>query len=184
MRRRGMEPGSKADDVAVPHDTEFVHLTDGEWRVLTALKREFDVGELERAAGRAAENFWAERALEAGVSMGDFLAVGASLHARGVIGRFSTFLEHVETQCHRANCCVTQYNALFHWAIPPRREMETGQQVGRFHIMTHCYWREGGAEFNHVNIMGVMHGTDKARLVSGAQGRRRLTSTLRASGFR
>jgi hypothetical protein len=27
--------------------------------------------------------------------------------------------------------------------------------------MTHAYWREGGAEFAHVNVMGVAHGTDK-----------------------
>jgi hypothetical protein len=27
--------------------------------------------------------------------------------------------------------------------------------------MTHAYWREGGPEFNSVNIMGVAHGTDK-----------------------
>ena len=31
--------------------------------------------------------------------------------------------------------------------------------------MTHCYWREGGPEFNHVNIMGVAHGTEKPRLL-------------------
>ena len=56
---------------------------------------------------------------------------------------------------------VTKFNALFHWAIPPGREIETGRQVGRFHIMTHAYWREGGPDFNNVNIMGVAHGTDK-----------------------
>jgi hypothetical protein len=44
--------------------------------------------------------------------------------------------------------------------------MEAGQQVGRFHIMTHCYWREGGPEFNNVNIMGVAHGTDKSLVLS------------------
>ena len=27
--------------------------------------------------------------------------------------------------------------------------------------MTHCYWREGGPDFGDVNIMGVVHGTDK-----------------------
>ncbi len=27
--------------------------------------------------------------------------------------------------------------------------------------MTHAYWREGGPAFNHVNIMGVSHGTEK-----------------------
>ena len=39
--------------------------------------------------------------------------------------------------------------------------MEAGKEVGRHHIMTHAYWREGGPEFNNVNIMGVIHGTDK-----------------------
>ena len=27
--------------------------------------------------------------------------------------------------------------------------------------MTHCYWREGGPDFGNVNIMGVVHGTEK-----------------------
>ena len=33
--------------------------------------------------------------------------------------------------------------------------------MGRFHIMTHAYWREGGPEFGNVNVMGVAHGTDR-----------------------
>jgi hypothetical protein len=81
------------------------------------------------------------------------------LNSRGVIGRFSTFLEHVKTL--KTGEQVTKYNALFHWAVPEGREIETGRQVGRFHIMTHAYWREGGPEFRDVNIMGVAHGTDK-----------------------
>jgi hypothetical protein len=76
-----------------------------------------------------------------------------------VIGRFSTFLEHVKPNA--AGERVTKFNALFHWAVPPGREMEAGREVGRHHIMTHAYWREGGAEFGHVNVMGVAHGTDK-----------------------
>jgi hypothetical protein len=36
--------------------------------------------------------------------------------------------------------------------------------VGRFDILTHCYWREGGPDFNNVNIMAVCHGTDKDRV--------------------
>ena len=32
--------------------------------------------------------------------------------------------------------------------------------------MTHAYWREGGPEFHDVNVMGVAHGTDKARLLA------------------
>ena len=159
-----MEPGSKADALAEPHDTEYVHLTDEEWRVLTALKKEFAPEELEAAAKRPGPSFWAARALEAGVPLEEFLRVSRSLHARGVIGRFSTFLEHVKPNSSGER--VTQYNALFHWAVPEGRQMEAGQQVGRFHIMTHCYWREGGPEFDHVNIMGVAHGTDKDRLLA------------------
>jgi hypothetical protein len=53
--------------------------------------------------------------------------------------------------------------------VPPGREIETGQQVGRFHIMTHAYWREGGPEFGNVNIMGVAHGTDKALVLAHKQ---------------
>ena len=42
------------------------------------------------------------------------------------------------------------------------REIEAGQEVGRHYILTHAYWREGGPEFAHVNIMAVAHGTEKA----------------------
>ena len=86
------------------------------------------------------------------------------LNERRVIGRFSTFLEHVKPLTTGER--VTKFNALFHWAVPPGREIETGRQVGRFHIMTHAYWREGGPEFNNVNIMGVAHGTDKDVVLS------------------
>jgi hypothetical protein len=63
---------------------------------------------------------------------------------------------------HQGGERVTRFNALFHWAVPPGREIEAGREVGRHHIMTHAYWREGGPEFHNVNIMGVVHGTDKA----------------------
>lgn len=164
VRRRGMEPGAKSDTLAEPHDTTFVQLSDLEWRVLTALKRELEPAELEAAAARAPEAFWADRAAEAQVPLPQYIEVAKALHARGVIGRFSTFLEHVKPNA--AGERITQYNALFHWAVPPGRELEAGQQVGRFHIMTHCYWREGGPEFNNVNIMGVAHGTDRDRVLA------------------
>jgi hypothetical protein len=57
---------------------------------------------------------------------------------------------------------VTRYNALFHWRVPEGREIEAGREVGRHHVITHAYWREGGPEFSGVNIMAVAHGTDKA----------------------
>ena len=158
VRRRGMEPGSKSDDLADVTDTEIVQLSDLDWRVLTAVKREFEPDEL------LADNLWEARAAEAGVSLEQFLAVAASLNARGVVGRFSTFLEHVKTL--KTGEQVTKYNALFHWAVPPGREIDAGRQVGRFHIMTHAYWREGGPDFGNVNVMGVAHGTDKALVLA------------------
>ncbi|MEI6357130.1 MAG: Lrp/AsnC family transcriptional regulator [Verrucomicrobiota bacterium] len=152
VRRRGMEPGSRADELADTIDVQVAHLTEPEWRVLTALKREFAPEEI-------GPDLWAGRAAEAGVSLDEFCRVAEDLNARRVIGRFSTFLEHVKTLSTGEK--VTKFNALFHWAVPPGRELDAGREVGRHHIMTHAYWREGGPEFRDVNIMGVAHGTDR-----------------------
>jgi AsnC-like ligand binding domain len=152
VRRRGMEPGSKSDELAVVLDTNIVELNDLEWRVLTELKREFTPDEIQR-------DLWAPRAAASGVSIDEFHRVAKSLNDRKVIGRFSTFLEHVKQLSTGEQ--VTKYNALFHWAVPQGRELDAGREVGRFHIMTHAYWREAGNEFGNVNIMGVAHGTDK-----------------------
>ena len=152
VRRKGMEPGSKSEELAEVKDTAKVELTDLEWQVLTALKRELEPEEVSR-------DLWQRRAGEAGVPLEQFYEVAESLNKRGVVGRFSTFLEHVKTL--KTGERVTRFNALFHWAVPPRRELEAGREVGRFHILTHCYWREGGPEFRNVNIMAVAHGTEK-----------------------
>ena len=56
---------------------------------------------------------------------------------------------------------VTKSDGLLQGRVPPGREIEAGQDVGRHHILTHAYWREGGPEFANVNIMAVAHGTDK-----------------------
>ena len=32
--------------------------------------------------------------------------------------------------------------------------------------MTHCYWREDGPDFGNVNIMGVVHGTEKETVLT------------------
>jgi hypothetical protein len=55
-----------------------------------------------------------------------------SLSDRGVIGRFSTFLEHVKPLASGER--VTRFNALFHWGRAAGREIEAGQQVGRFQL--------------------------------------------------
>ena len=152
VRRRGMEPGSRTDEPGKIMDVEVVDLTEHEWVVLMALKRELAPDEI-------AVNLWAARAKEAGVSLEAFFRMAEDFERRHIIGRFSTFLEHYKKLADGST--VTKYNALFHWAVPPGREIEAGQEVGRHHIMTHGYWREGGPDFNHVNIMGVAHGTDK-----------------------
>ena len=157
VRRKGMEPGSKSDELAVVKDTAKVELNDLEWQVLTAVKRELAPDEVRR-------DLWEQRAREAGVPLDQFFDVAESLNARGVIGRFSTFLEHVKPL--QTGERVTRFNALFHWAVPPGRELEAGREVGRFHILTHCYWREGGEEFRNVNIMAVAHGTEKDAILA------------------
>jgi hypothetical protein len=158
VRRRGMAPGSKSDALADVTDTQIARLSELEWCVLIPLKREFTPQEL------LAENLWQARADAAGVSLETFVQVAQQLSARGVIGRFSTFLEHVKPLASGER--VTRFNALFHWAVPSGREIEAGRQVGRFHIMTHAYWREGGAEFGNVNVMGVAHGTEKPMVLA------------------
>jgi len=152
VRRRGMEPGSKTDEPGAVMDTNIVELSELDWRVLSALKRELSVEEIK-------SDPWSSRAAEAGVSLDEFVRVAKSLNDRKVIGRFSTFLEHVKPSAGGER--VTRYNALFHWRVPEGREIEAGREVGRHHILTHAYWREGGAEFANVNIMAVAHGTDK-----------------------
>ncbi len=157
VRRRGLEPGSRAEVPADVTDVTVTTLTEAEWRVLTALKREFAPGEI-------VPQLWAPRAQEAGVPLETFLAMAGDFDCRKIIGRFSTFLEHAKPVAGGER--VTRFNALFHWAVPPGREIDAGREVGRHHIMTHDYWREGGPEFHHVNIMGVAHGTDKRLLLA------------------
>jgi DNA-binding Lrp family transcriptional regulator len=153
VRRRGVEPGSRSDEPGRVIDTNVVELSALEWQVLTALKREFEPDEIQPQP-------WRARASEAGVSYDEFIRVARSLHDRKVIGRFSTFLEHVKPSATGER--VTRYNALFHWRVPAGREIEAGREVGRHHILTHAYWREGGPEFSNVNLMAVAHGTDKS----------------------
>jgi hypothetical protein len=157
MRRKGMEPGSRTEELGAVIDTNIVELSDLEWQVLGTLKREF-------APGEVTTEPWRARAAEAGVEYDTFLTVARALSERGVIGRFSTFLEHVKPSATGTR--VTRYNALFHWRVPEGREIEAGREVGRHHILTHAYWREGGEEFANVNIMAVAHGTEKPAVLA------------------
>jgi DNA-binding Lrp family transcriptional regulator len=157
VRRKGMEPGGRTEELGMVLDTNIVELSALDWQVLEPLKREFSVDEIR-------DDPWRGRANEAGVSFEDFARVAQSLNERKVIGRFSTFLEHVKPSSGGTR--VTRYNALFHWRVPEGREIEAGREIGRHHILTHAYWREGGPEFANVNIMAVAHGTDKALVLA------------------
>jgi len=156
VRRKTIEPGSRGSRPAQMIRTEIVSLNEVEWRVLTALKREFTIEEI-------AANPWENRAKEADLPLESFFSVAEDLDRRKIIGRFSTFLEHVKPSA--GGIRVTRFNGLFHWAVPPGREVEAGSEVGRHEILTHCYWREAGPEFGNVNIMAVAHGTEKQRLL-------------------
>jgi hypothetical protein len=156
VRRKTIEPGSRGNRPAQMIRTEIVTLNELEWRVLTSLKREFAIGEI-------AANPWENRAMEADLPLELFFSVAEDLDRRKIIGRFSTFLEHVKPSA--GGIRVTRFNGLFHWAVPPGKEIEAGSEVGRHEILTHCYWREAGPEFGNVNIMAVAHGTEKQRLL-------------------
>ncbi len=156
VRRKTIEPGSRAEQPAKMAAVQSAQLSDLEWRVLLMLKREFRPEEVQPSP-------WTARAAEAGVSVEEFCAIAEALNGRKIIGRFSTFLEHVKPST--GGIRVTRFNALFHWAVPGRREVEAGGEVGRHQILTHCYWREAGPEFKNVNIMAVAHGTEKQLLL-------------------
>lgn len=156
IRRRGLEPGEKVDEPAIMMTTTVVELNEEEWTVLLALKEELELDEI-------ITNCWDARAKLAGVSFERFCEVAEELDRKKVIGRFSTFLEHVKPSDTGKR--VTRFNGLFHWAVPKGREEEAGGEVGRHHCMTHAYWREGGPKFGNVNVMGVVHGTEKDKVL-------------------
>ena len=152
VRRKDIVPGTKADQPAVMMTTSTVELDDLEWRVLLALKEELGADEI-------IEQPWQARAAAAGVTLEEFFRVAEGLDEKKVIGRFSTFLEH--TKPSDTGKRVTRFNGLFHWKVPEGMQERAGGEIGRHPILTHCYWREGGPRFGNVNIMGVVHGTDK-----------------------
>src|SRR5436305_8755949 len=87
VRRKTIEPGSKADHPAKMIPVQMVDLSESEWEVLLVLKREFTPEEIKPSP-------WVARAKEAGVSLEEVYRVGEELNSRNIVGRFSTFLEH------------------------------------------------------------------------------------------
>ena len=157
MRRKGMKIGELSPRPAVAMQPAIVELSERDWDVLTVLKRDFAPAEI-------GEGLWERRAFAAGIEPEPFFDVAEDLDRRGVIGRFSTFLEHSKPVGGEER--LASFNGLFHWAVPPGREIEAGCEIGRFAILTHCYWRDGGPELNNVNIMAVAHGETKDEVMA------------------
>lgn len=156
VRRKTIEPGDRSDEPVRMDTTATVELNDEEWDVLLALKEELTVDEV-------SDEPWLGRAAKAGVSFERFCDVAEELNRKRVIGRFSTFLEHVKPSSTGVR--VTRFNGLFHWAVPQGMEQRAGSEIGRHYILTHCYWREGGPRFGNVNIMAVIHGSERERVL-------------------
>jgi hypothetical protein len=157
MRRKGMKVGEMSPVPAEPMTPAIVDLSQRDWEVLIALKRDLNVAEI-------TEDVWQRRAIAAGIQPEVFFEVAEYLDRRGVIGRFSTFLEHTKPMAGEER--VSSFNGLFHWAVPKGKEIEAGKQIGRFAILTHCYWRDAGPELNDVNIMAVAHGESKDQVLA------------------
>jgi len=157
MRRKGMLTGEMSPQPAEAMQAAIVELSDRDWEVLIALKRDLDVDEV-------GPGLWERRARAAGIDPETFCEIAEDLDRRGVIGRFSTFLEHSKPVAGEER--LASFNGLFHWAVPKGREIEGGREIGRFAILTHCYWRDAGPELNDVNIMAVAHGETKEEVLA------------------
>jgi hypothetical protein len=157
MRRQGMRVGEMSPGPAQAIEPSIVDLSERDWYVLTILKRDFAPHEI-------GVRIWDRRARNSGIDAATFFAIAEDLDRRGVIGRFSTFLEHTKPVAGEER--VASFNGLFHWAVPPGREIDAGCQIGRFAILTHCYWRDAGPELNDVNIMAVAHGETKEQVMA------------------
>src|SRR6187551_2525240 len=75
VRRKTIEPGSRAESPAKIIEVRAVELSEREWKVLLALKREFAPEEIRPTP-------WASRAREAGVLLEEFYCVAEELNAR------------------------------------------------------------------------------------------------------
>ena len=160
VRRKNMPIGSRSDSPAEMMTTKVVELSPTEWDVLLSLKEELTVEEI-------CPDPWTARAEKLNISLEEFFKIAETLNAKKVIGRFSTFLEH--TKPSSTGKRVTRFNGLFHWRVKEGMQLKAGSEIGRHHILTHCYWREGGDNFGNVNIMGVVHGTDKNKVLEHKQ---------------
>jgi DNA-binding Lrp family transcriptional regulator len=172
IRRQELAPGAKTPRPAPAQVPEQAELSGREWDVLFALKREFRPEEIGR-------DIWGPRAAAIGISVDEFCAVAEGLAKRSLLGRFSTFLEHSRS-VDGAGAPATRHSALVQWAVPPGQQIAAGGEVARHMVLTHCYWRDAGARFGNVNIMGMIHGLEKESILAH---KRAIDAHLDSCGF-
>lgn len=155
-RRKNMSVGARMVNSVPMKKIEIIRLSEAEWKVLKVLKREFKPEEIQL-------DLWRPRAAEAGMSFENFCKTAEQLDQKGVLGRFSTFLEHSKKiACEEP---VAKFHALLQWAAPKGMEEEAGGLIARHRVITHCYWRETPSEFCGVNIMAVIHGDSRDKIL-------------------
>ncbi|HEX7807575.1 MAG TPA: winged helix-turn-helix transcriptional regulator, partial [Thermoanaerobaculia bacterium] len=115
MRRKGMRVGEMFDTKAIAMEPSIVTLSPQDWDVLLALKGDLDPDEI-------GPHVWERRARSAGIDPQTFFTIAEDLDRRGVIGRFSTFLEHSKPVAGEER--LSSFNGLFHWAVPKGREID------------------------------------------------------------
>jgi hypothetical protein len=102
---------------------------------------------------------WVGRSNGLGMGVETFYRVAEGLAAKGLVGRFTTVLEHARAV--GAAPRVARCTALMAWAVPPGRELEAGAEIGRHKILTHAYWRDSGPQLGDLNLFGVAHAPDE-----------------------
>jgi hypothetical protein len=167
IRREGTAPGARTPEPAAYDVPRVTPLGEDHWRLLATLKREFSHYELER-------DLWDRRAWEARMTVQAFCDEATHLDEAGLIGRFAVVLPHHGERSPHAQ------SALLHWTVEPGQELAAGLQLGRHEILTHAYWRDGGAAIGGANLFGVLHAADRAqaRVHKAA-----IDANLRAEGF-
>ena len=175
VRRRGIEPGSRADVLADRDRSR--NRRAGRARVARARLRSSASSRRTKSSatcGRA-------RAREAGVELDEFYRVAEALHARGVIGRFSTFLEHVKPTAGNAARDALQRAVPLGGAARPRNRRRPRSRPPPHHDP--CVLARRRPEFHNVNVMGVAHGLDKEPRARAQGGDRRAPTRSRHRRF-
>lgn len=147
IRREALQVGDKTPDLPQMQRPCSPQLSEREWGVLLQLKESLLTEEL-------VSQPWAKRAAALGMSEEEFCSIAEGLDAKGVIGRFASFLNYHGKKMSGGG---KRASGLFHWTVEAGSEERAGAECGRHQCMTHCYWRSGGERFAGAQIMGVVH---------------------------